>query len=221
MQMGEKHKTKNRFVFDELKNNKKFNLVLTVIVLIVLAFVIVLIFYSTKNNSAYTELTTTSYSTTNNKVSFQYPSIMKFDSTLVSKLSRYNTPLIYSTKVTTKTRSLEALSYLSVTQILSLLKLSQVQLLNQIKKNSGDYIDLLNIKNPNLYKQIYGNCNKSITNVNNQTGLICTSSANGMQVTRVIGINKGTQYSLEMDTPTNIWNDNTDVWSTIEKSFTY
>jgi len=189
-------------------------------VIFIIGLGIYLGWYFSQDHSIYSKLSTKIYNGKNfSDISFKYPSVMTYSSPLVKQLDKNNsTPLVYSYKINSKQNALLALTYVPVVQSLNL---PPSLLLSQIKNKSGDYIDLLNKESSKSYSELYGACQNYIKNINNQVGLLCTTTSNGLTTTRVVGVTTQDQYILILVMPTTVWNAHTKVWQKIESNFTY
>lgn len=202
-----------------LSRNPSFVIKIGVILIILLGLGLYLWWYSSQDHSIYSKLKTENYNGQNFlNISFKYPSIMTFNSTLVHELNKTNTPLVYSYKISSTQNVFIAVTYLP---ILKNLNLSPSQLLYQIKNDTGDYIDLLSREGTNRYSGLYGDCENYITNTDNQTGLLCTTSSGGLVTTRVVGVTNVNQYIFLLVMPSKVWTAHQQVWQKIEKSFVY
>jgi hypothetical protein len=188
---------------------------------LLICLVIFLIWYFSENHSIYSRLTHVTYNQSGIDINFEYPSVMKTDSQLLKALSKDNAVLLYNHSINSHQNLDIAASHQPIGKVLSVLKLSPSQLLNQVNIKSGDYITFINQKSASGYSDLYGDCAKYITNVNKQVGLICTTESKGITTAKIIGVDTNNQYTLYLVMPDNIWKSDQQVWQKIEKSFTY
>lgn len=182
--------------------------------------------YGRGDHSVYAKLATENYDNGGMKFAFDYPQIMKLDTTELNQLQKeptpgYQTPVLYADKLTGTPTILIAANVYDITPVLQQFNLTPSQLMSQVQKGSGSYVDALNSQSANGYYSKYDKCGPTITNNAGQTSLVCSTIQDGEKRVDIFGFTNQKQYNLQFFMPVQTWNDHKTIWNKIERSFTY
>jgi hypothetical protein len=210
---------------DEAAKHKKHRL------RIALAFLVVIIilgggaafyhWYSSQDHSIYSKLKTESYSQNGITFSYLYPTILKSNPTIASKLE--DSPVAYSYYVGKNFQSLVSTSVYPVGTLLQSLDLTPAKFISQIRTGSGSYINALNDSKggPKTFATIFQGCNHTVVTNSGQTAVLCVSNQSDYVTARVIGATASYQYTLTLAMRPALWTAHQKVWQKIENSFSF
>ncbi len=215
--LAEKKQAKKKNILRNfIRKNKKNILKVSVILILIFGGIQLLSFYSIHYNSVYKKLAVTTYNHKGVSFSFNYPSVMQNNKTIEGQLD--HTPLAYTYNISDQEILLVDATYIPTHKAIQTLKLSNDEVLNQLKANSGSYIDYLYKTYPGSYNDIFKNCHDFKTG-SPGSYLLCTFNGTQGTVAHVVGLDDNYQYGMNIFIPKSVYSIHQDIWKKIENSF--